>query len=274
MSTSSSAVTYVTSRSVPSHASWPAGSCSRISRPVATSSSSRSTVALSANAYGASRWGAPHLLQLDLRARRRRAQARHGAGERLGYGGRRGHDGSLCAGRRPMGEWRAGRTIMIREPAGQNGPTRAGARARGTMAAMTTTADSPFVRACRAPGPSRTRPSGSCARPAGRCRSTARSAPASRCSSRAAGPTWSARSPSSRYAGTASTRRSCSATSWCRSPRPASTSTSCPAPGRWSPSRSRTPRDVGAPAAAGRRPTCPTWTRRCGCWSRSWAPRR
>ena len=44
-------------------------------------------------------------------------------------------------------------------------------------------------------------------------------------------PSWSARSRCSRCAGTAWTRRSCSATSSCRCTRPASTSTSCPASG-------------------------------------------
>ena len=46
-------------------------------------------------------------------------------------------------------------------------------------------------------------------------------------------PTWSARSRCSRYGGTGSTPRSCSPTSWCRWPRPASTWTSSPGwPGR------------------------------------------
>ncbi len=49
MSGSSSAVTSVTSRRSPRQASCPAGSCSRISRPLATSSPERSTVALTAN---------------------------------------------------------------------------------------------------------------------------------------------------------------------------------------------------------------------------------
>ena len=61
---------------------------------------------------------------------------------------------------------------------------------------------------------------------------------------------WSARSRCSRSAGTASTRRSCSPTSWCRSWPPASASTSCPAPGRSSPSPVRT--------SGGRRARCPT----------------
>ena len=117
--------------------------------------------------------------------------------------------------------------------------------ARGTMAAMTTTAESPFVRACRAPGhAAHARLVHAPGRPvaAGVPRDPRRHR---RCSIRAAGPTWSARSPCSRYAATAWTRPSCSATSWCRSRRPGSTSTSCPAPGRWSPSRSRTAADVG-----------------------------
>src|SRR4051794_35339824 len=58
MSGSSSAVTRVTSRRSPCQASCPAGSCSRISRPLATSSPERSTVALNANENGASRCGA------------------------------------------------------------------------------------------------------------------------------------------------------------------------------------------------------------------------
>ena len=53
-------------------------------------------------------------------------------------------------------------------------------------------------------------------------------------------PTWSPRSPCSPYAGTGWTRRSCSATSWCRSRRPAWTWTSSPASARWSPSPVRT----------------------------------
>ena len=85
----------------------------------------------------------------------------------------------------------------------------------------------------RAANRSRTPPSGSCARPAARCRSTSPSARASACSSPAWTPSWSSRSPSSRCAGTASTRPSSSPTSCCRSRRSASTSTSSPASVRW-----------------------------------------
>ena len=275
MSTSSSAVTYVTRRIVPSHASWPAGSCSRISRPVAISSSWRRTVALSANVYGASRCGAPTSSSSISGRGRRRAQARHGTRERLGYDGRRGHDRSLCAGRRPMGEWRAGRTSMIRAPAGQNGPTRVGAAARGTMAAMTTTAESPFVRACRrqdgpahaglvhAPGrpvaagvPRASAPASamleSCRRPDLVCEITLQ--PVRRHGVDAAilfsdivVPVAAAGVDLDIVAGTG--------------------------PVVAEPIRDRA-RTSARLRRAGRRPTCPTSTRRSGCWSRSWAARR
>ena len=81
-------------------------------------------------------------------------------------------------------------------------------------------------------------------------------------------PTWSPRSPCSRSAGTASTRRSSSPTSCCRWSWPAWTSRSSPASGRWSPRRSARSADVDAlpplePDAA-RLPD----RRRCGRWSR------
>ena len=141
--------------------------------------------------------------------------------------------------------------------AGQNGPT------RGTAGGAWHDGGDDHDRRIRrssAPAAARTGAaharSGSCARPAGRCRSTARSAPASPCWSRAAGPTWSPRSPCSRYAGTASTRRSCSATSWCRSRRPASTSTSCAGTGPVvaDPIRDRSTTSRGS--RAGARATC------------------
>ena len=56
--------------------------------------------------------------------------------------------------------------------------------------------------------------------------------------------------------------RSCSPTSSCRSRPRASTWTSCPAPGRWSPSRSRTASDVKAIPRAAPRSRCGRWPRR------------
>ena len=53
-----SARAYATQRKVPAQASLPAGSCSRISRPVPRSSSSTVTSPLRADDQGAMRWGA------------------------------------------------------------------------------------------------------------------------------------------------------------------------------------------------------------------------
>ena len=75
-------------------------------------------------------------------------------------------------------------------------------------------------------------------------RSTAASARASACSSRAAGPTSSPRSPCSRCAATGSTPRSSSPTSSCRSRRSGSTSTSSPGWGRSSPRPIRSRADL------------------------------
>ena len=58
ISRSTSARTKATQRNVPSHEALPAGSCSRIIRPVPTSSPSTVTSAVTAAAYGAIRWGA------------------------------------------------------------------------------------------------------------------------------------------------------------------------------------------------------------------------
>ena len=79
----------------------------------------------------------------------------------------------------------------------------------------------------------RTRRCGSCARPAGPCRSTGRPAAMPASSSRSAPRSWPPSSPCSRSAGTASTPPSCSRTSWSRWRPSGSGSRSTPGSGRW-----------------------------------------
>ena len=58
MSSSTVPLAKLTTRNSPSHGSWPAGSCRSTKRPLAASSSSTTTSACSATAYGESRCGA------------------------------------------------------------------------------------------------------------------------------------------------------------------------------------------------------------------------
>ena len=83
------------------------------------------------------------------------------------------------------------------------------------------------LRSCAPAGGSRRRGCrcGSCARRAGRCPSTGRSGARAASSTRSRCPTWPPRSRSSRSGATASTPRSSTPTSSCRSPRSASAST-------------------------------------------------
>ena len=123
--------------------------------------------------------------------------------------------------------------------------TNAGMSERATYAARRVLPDAPFLAAADGRTPAVAR-CGSCGRRAARCPSTARSGRGSACSSRASIRHWSARSPCSRCAGTASTPRSCSPTSWCRSRPPASISTSWPASVPWSRNPVRSIADVAA----------------------------
>ena len=116
---------------------------------------------------------------------------------------------------------------------------------------------------------SRTRRSGSCARPAGRCPSTGRCGPGSRCWRPAGAPTWSrdhaaAGAPARGGRGDPLLRHRGAARRGRGRPRHRG-----PASGRWSPSRCATLADVAAirPLRRGRRST--SSTRRCGCWSGS-----